>query len=266
MESHIASDRDLAPSAFRKLLDIMAELREKCPWDQQQTMGSLRSLTIEEVFELSDAILEDDMGEIKKELGDLLAHIVLYAIIATEQRAFTITDVIQTLCEKLIYRHPHIYGKKTAKNIQAAAHNWEQQKLKEKGNRSVLGGVPRTLPSLIKAMRIQEKTSRIGFDWPGRKAAWQEVQEKIQVLTQYSGQSGPKPMQKETPQEEFGGLLFSLVNYARLEGINPEEALEKANKKFTKKIQCIEQKVTREGNQIAQLATEELMRYWQEAE
>lgn len=264
MKSHTVPARDQVLSAFRKLLDIMAELREKCPWDQQQTMESLRNLTIEETFELSEAILEDNVEDIKKELGDLLFHIIFYAMVAAEQQAFTIANVIQALCEKLIHRHPHIYGKETAENVQAVTQNWEQQKLQEKGNLSVLGGVPHTLPSLIKAMRIQEKTSRVGFDWLDSKTVWQEVQEKVQVLTQYGSQGVSTATQQEKIQEEFGVLLFSLVNYARLIGVNPEEVLEKTNRKFTKKFQHVEQQVANQGNQITQLATEELMHYWKE--
>jgi len=261
MQSPTELENNKALRAFSQLLVMMGELREKCPWDQRQTMESLRHLTIEETFELSEAILEGDIGDIKKELGDLLLHIVLYTLIATEQRSFTITNVIQALCEKLIHRHPHIYGQEKVENEQAVKQNWEKRKLQEKGNQSVLGGVPHTLPSLIKAMRIQEKVSMIGFGCPDSKSAWQEAQEKIQVLMQKNSQHPPTPTQHKRAQEEFGTLLFSLVNYARFIEINPEEALEKANKKFIQEFQHIEQQVINEGKQITQLSTAELMSY-----
>jgi tetrapyrrole methylase family protein / MazG family protein len=264
MASPTELDNNKALKAFSQLLVIMGELREKCPWDQKQTMESLRYLTIEETSELSEAILEGDMEDIKKELGDLLLHIVLYTLIAAEQRSFTITSVIQALCEKLIYRHQHIYGSEKAEDIQEVKQNWEKRKLQEKGNQSVLGGVPHALPSLIKAMRIQEKVSMIGFGCPNSKTAWQEVQKKIQVLTQQHSQHPSTPMQQKRAQEEFGELLFSLVNYARFIEINPEDALEKANKKFIREFQHIEQQVLKQGKQITQLSTAELMSYGKE--
>jgi tetrapyrrole methylase family protein/MazG family protein len=251
--------------AFSQLLVIMSELREKCPWDQKQTMESLRHLTIEETFELSEAILEGDMEDVKKELGDLLLHIVLYALIASEQHSFTLTQIIQTLCDKLIYRHPHIYSQEKAEDIQAVKQNWEKLKLKEKGNQSVLGGVPQALPSLIKAMRIQEKVSMIGFNLQDRKAVWQKIKKEMQVLTQQHNQDAPTPPHTQKGQEAFGELLFSLVNYARLVEVNSEEALEKANKKFIREFQHMEQQVANEGRQLTQLSTKELMYYWKEA-
>ncbi len=243
----------------------MNELREKCPWDQKQTMESLRHLTIEETFELSEAILEGDMEDVKKELGDLLLHIVLYALIASEQHSFTITQIIQTLCEKLIYRHPHIYSQEKAEDIQAVKQNWVKLKLKEKGNKSVLGGVPQALPSLIKAMRIQEKASMIGCDLQDRKAIWKKIKKEMQVLTQQYSQDAPTPIHKKKDQEAFGALLFSLVSYARSIEVNPEEALEKANKKFIREFQHMEQRIANEGRQITQLSIRELMRYWKDA-
>jgi len=257
MESYPTSNDDREFGALGQLLDIMDELREKCPWDQQQTMESLRHLTIEETFELSEAILEANMENIKKELGDLLLHIVFYAKIAAEQRAFTITQIIQALCEKLIHRHPHIYGQAKAETTQAAQRNWEEQKLQEEKNKSVLGGVPSTLPSLIKAMRIQEKVSRVGFCWPDRDT----TQQKIKTITQPGNQ---QPV--TIPEEEFGELLFLLVNYARLMNINPEEALEKKNKEFIKKFQNVEQKIASRGKQITQLSNKELMSYWEDTQ
>ena len=267
MESPTELDNNKALKAFSRLLVIMGELREKCPWDRKQTMESLRHLTIEETFELSEAILEGEMEDIKKELGDLLLHIVLYALIATEQRFFTITNVIQTLCEKLIYRHPHIYSQEKTEDIQVVNKNWQELKLKEKGNKSVLSGVPQALPSLIKAMRIQEKAGAIGFDPQYRQATWQEIKKAMQVLTQQHSQNAitPTPAQQKMVRETFGELLFSLVGYARLMEVNPEEVLEKANKKFIREFQHMEQQVAKQGKQITQLSTEELVRYWKEA-
>jgi MazG family protein len=267
MESPTELDNNKALKAFSRLLVIMGELREKCPWDRKQTMESLRHLTIEETFELSEAILEGEMEDIKKELGDLLLHIVLYALIATEQRSFTITNVIQTLCEKLIYRHPHIYSQEKTQDIQVVNKNWQELKLKEKGNKSVLSGVPQALPSLIKAMRIQEKAGAIGFDPQYRQATWQEIKKAMQVLTQQHSQNAitPTPAQQKMVRETFGELLFSLVGYSRLMEVNPEEVLEKANKKFIREFQHMEQQVAKQGKQITQLSTEELVRYWKEA-
>ena len=267
MESPTELDNNKALKAFSRLLVIMGELREKCPWDRKQTMESLRHLTIEETFELSEAILEGEMEDIKKELGDLLLHIVLYALIATEQRFFTITNVIQTLCEKLIYRHPHIYSQEKTEDIQVVNKNWQELKLKEKGNKSVLSGVPQALPSLIKAMRIQEKAGAIGFDPQYRQATWQEIKKAMQVLTQQHSQNAitPTPAQQKMVRETFGELLFSLVGYARLMEVNPEEVLEKANKKFIREFQHMEQQVAKQGKQITQLSTEELVHYWKEA-
>ena len=258
MEPHATLDREQALKAWDQLLIIMDELRKKCPWDQQQTMESLRHLTIEETFELSEAILEGNMEDIQKELGDLLLHVVFYTTIATEQRVFTITDVIQGLCKKLIDRHPHIYGQATAENTQVVQQNWEKQKLQEKGNKSVLGGVPHTLPSLIKALRIQEKADRVGFRWPDSNTTQQKIQEHMRTLAQPSNQQSAPAMQ----QKEFGTLLFLLVHYARAKQINPEEALEKANREFIQAFQHMEQQITSQGNQVTQLSTKELMSYW----
>lgn len=258
MESYSTANYDQAFKALGQLLSIMDELREKCPWDQKQTMESLRHLTIEEAFELSEAILEANMEDIQKELGDLLLHIVFYAKIAAEQRAFTITHIIQALCKKLIHRHPHIYGQEKAENIQAVQQNWEKQKLQEEKNKSVLGGVPQTLPGLIKTMRIQEKVSRIGFYWPDSNT----TQHKIQTLIQQGDQKSSTTIQ----ENELGELLFLLVNYARSMNINPEEALEKKNIEFIRKFQRVEQKIASQGKQITQLSTEDLMSYWEKVE
>ena len=259
MESHPDLDNSGALDAFGQLLSIMEELREKCPWDCKQTMESLRHLTLEEAFELSEAILENNTENIKEELGDLLLHIVFYARIAFEQRSFTIAEVIQALCAKLIYRHPHIYGQEKAENEQAVKKNWERLKLEEKGNKSVLGGVPRTLPSLIKAMRIQEKASMVGFDWGSKEEIWKEVQKKMQEIEH---QNVPNSRNLE---DVFGEILFTLVRYAKLVGINAEDALEKANKKFMQIFQHIEQQIAKQGKRTTQLSTRELMSYWQKA-
>ena len=248
--------------AFGRLFCIMGELRENCPWDQKQTMESLRHLTMEETFELSEAILEGNMEEIKKELGDVLLHIVFYARIAAEQHAFTMEEVINSLCEKLIYRHPHIYAKEKVDGVNAVRRNWEQLKLKEKPNCSVLGGVPHSLPSLIKAMRVQEKVSRIGLDWLDGAVVWNEVDKKVRTLRKEMNQEDLTSTQKEEAQKEFGDLLFSLVNYAMHMDINPEEALERANKEFVRKFQALEQEIAQKGEQLTQLSSKELGKYW----
>ena len=265
----MASDKALvhiqAAEAFTRLLAIMAELREKCPWDQEQTMESLRHLALEEAFELSEAVLEGNMQEIKKELGDLLLHIVFYAHIASETQTFTITEVIQTLCDKLIYRHPHIYGQQKAVDSEEVEKNWEKLKLKEGQNKSVLGGVPRSLPSLLKAARIQEKVHRVGFDFQNQEAAWQKVQEEVEKLMQEVEQPSPTPAQQEKIEEEFGDLLFALTSYARFIDVNPENALEQANRKFTKRFQYIEQQLAKKSKQITQLSPQALLSYWEQA-
>ncbi len=263
MDSNKALPQGDSLQAFNRLLAIMDNLREKCPWDQQQTMESLRHLTIEETFELSEAIFQGDMEEVKKELGDLLLHIVFYARIASEIQAFTIKSVIQTLCEKLIYRHPHIYGEAQAKDAQAVRQNWEKLKLKEKGNQSVLNGVPRSLPSLIKAMRIQEKVSTVGFDGQQKEEVWRKVQEAMQALARETHEGVAK--QQERVQQEFGNLLFSLVNYASFIEVNPEEALEKVNRKFIQRFQHLEHQVMQDGKQLTQLSFKEMNNYWKQA-
>ena len=239
----------------------MDHLRTTCPWNQKQTMERLRHLTIEETFELSEAILEGDMESIKKELGDLLLHVVFHALIAAERQSFTITDVIQALCAKLIYRHPHIYDKEQTRDTQEVQQNWEKLKLKEQGNSSVLGGIPNTLPSLIKAMRVQEKASRIGIDWENKEEVWKTIQEAMQA---YKTDPGTTHLQKS--EDKFGDILFALVRYARLIDVNAESALEKANKKFIRNFQHMEQHVAGQGKHITQLSTEELMSYWEKAE
>ncbi|MDN3204228.1 nucleoside triphosphate pyrophosphohydrolase [Algoriphagus sediminis] len=251
--------------AFDRLLTIMDELRAQCPWDKKQTTESLRHLTIEETFELSDAILDGDADEIKKELGDLLLHIVFYAKIGSEEETFDISTIIDSLCEKLIRRHPHIYGNTEAKDEEAVKQNWEKIKLKEKGNKSVLGGVPKSLPALIKAMRIQEKARGVGFDWDEKEQVWEKVEEEMQEFhTEYDGALSEK-VDKEKATEEFGDLLFSLINYSRFIDINPEEALERTNLKFIKRFQYLEQSAKEAGKQISDMTLDEMNVYWNEA-
>ncbi len=252
---------DERAESFLKLLKIMDELREQCPWDKKQTIDSIRHLTIEETFELSDAILKNDLQEIKKELGDILLHIVFYSRIASETKAFTIKEVIDGLCEKLIFRHPHIYGDVKADTDEQVKQNWEQLKQKEKGgNKSVLAGVPNSMPALLKAYRIQEKAKAVGFDWEHPEEVFEKVKEELQEF-----ENEVKQQQAQKAEEEFGDILFSLINYARFLNINPEDALERTNKKFIKRFAYMEQKVKDQGKQIADCKLEELDGYWNEA-
>jgi len=240
--------------AFLRLLKIMDELREKCPWDKVQTLESLRHLTIEETYELSDAILNHDLEGLKKELGDVLLHIVFYAKIASEQPLFDITDVMNTLCEKLIFRHPHVFSDVMAENEQIVKQNWEQLKLKENQNKSVLSGVPTSLPALIKAWRIQQKAHGVGFDWDHKDQVFEKIQEELTEFHQATNQ-----IHKE---EEFGDLLFSLVNYARFINIEPETALEKANRKFMRRFQAMEQVILADNKSLQDLSIQEMDQYW----
>lgn len=246
--------------AFNRLLDIMDELREKCPWDKKQTMETLRHLTIEETYELSDAILENDIQEVKKELGDLLLHIVFYSKIASETDDFTVAEMINGICEKLIVRHPHIYGDVEVKDEEDVKKNWEQIKLKE-GNKSVLGGVPASLPALVKAMRIQEKARGVGFDWEEPAQVWEKVQEEISEFKEKI-EEGASAEEKE---DEFGDVLFSLVNYARFVDINPETALERTNKKFIKRFTHLEAKAKELGKNLSEMTLAEMDVFWNEA-
>ena len=254
--------------AFERLLNIMDELRENCPWDKKQTIESIRHLTIEETYELSDAIMEKDMLNIKKELGDILLHIVFYARIASETKdgttsrntGFNITDIINSLCEKLIFRHPHIFGDVKVENEQQVKENWEKLKLKE-GNKSVLGGVPASLPALIKASRIQEKARAVGFDWDKPEQVWEKVQEEIAEFKHEIDTNSSK----EKMEGEFGDVLFSLINYARFKDINPEDALEKTNKKFIKRFQYLEQEAGKSGKQLSEMTLAEMDVYWNKA-
>ncbi|MEQ1733038.1 MAG: nucleoside triphosphate pyrophosphohydrolase [Bacteroidia bacterium] len=243
--------------AFERILTIMDELRTQCPWDKKQTIESLRNLTIEETYELADAILKNDTQEIKKELGDVLLHIIFYARIASETNDFDIADVINSLCDKLIHRHPHIYSNTKADTVEEVKENWEKLKLKEKGNTSVLGGVPTSLPALIKATRIQEKARAVGFDWNNKADVWAKVQEELQEFVQ---ETDP-----EKQQEEFGDVLFSLVNYARFINISPEDALEKTNRKFIQRFQYIEEQARNANRSIDSLSLQEMEAHWQAA-
>ena len=252
--------------AFDRTLTIMEELREKCPWDKKQTLESLRYLTIEETFELSDAILEKDTTEIKKELGDLALHIVFYAKIASETEDFDIADVFNALCDKLIVRHPHIYGDVIAEDEEAVKRNWEQIKMKEKGgNKTVLSGVPKSLPALIKATRIQEKARSAGFDWEDKTQVWEKVEEELREFKAEFNVTDHKAINKEKAEKEFGDLLFSLINYARFIDINPEDALEKTNKKFTKRFNYLEEESKKDGKELGKMTLAEMDEYWDRA-
>lgn len=240
--------------AFERLLDIMDELREKCPWDRKQTMESLRPNTIEEVYELSDAIMADDLHNVAKELGDVLLHVVFYSKIGDEKGSFDIADVCNLLCDKLVYRHPHVFGDTAVKNVEEVLKNWEQLKQTEKdGNKTVLSGVPASLPSLIKAYRMQDKARAVGFDWEKREEVWAKVKEEIAEF-------------EENPsEEELGDIIFSLVNAARLYDLNPDTALEKTNGKFRRRFGYVEEKAKEQGRNIRELTLEEMDALWNEA-
>ncbi len=246
--------------AFGRLLDIMDELREKCPWDKKQTIDSLRHLTIEEAFELTDAITNNNLNELKKELGDVLLHIVFYARIASETNTFDIADVIHALCDKLIIRHPHIYGDVKAETEEQVKENWEQIKLKE-GNKSVLSGVAKGMPSLIKAMRMQEKAAQVGFDWNTSEEVWAKVNEELNELKQELSEN---PL-SENATKEFGDFMFALVNLARKLKINADDALEKTNQKFLQRFMYIEEMANKEGKKITDLSLAEMDVHWNEA-
>jgi MazG family protein len=247
--------------SFERLLNIMDELREKCPWDQKQTFDSIRPLTIEETYELADAIIKGDVQEIKKELGDVLLHIVFYAKIASETNQFHIGDVIDALINKLIYRHPHVFANTEAKTADDVSNNWEQLKLKEKeGNKSVLGGIPAILPALIKAYRIQDKAKGVGFDWDERSQVWDKVQEEINEL-----KAEVEQQDQDKIEAEFGDVLFSLINAARLFGVNPENALERTNQKFIKRFNYLESKTIQQGKSLRDMTLAEMDVYWNEA-
>lgn len=242
--------------AFERLLTIMDELREKCPWDMKQTLESLRHLSIEEVYELGDAILDGNMEEVKKELGDLFLHLVFYSCIASETEAFDVADVLNSICEKLISRHPHIYADTVVKDEAEVLSNWEKLKLKE-GKKSVLEGVPRSLPAMVKAQRIQDKAKGVGFDWENSDQVWEKVLEELNEFKEAKT--------KEDQEEEFGDLLFSLINYARFKGIHPEDALEKTNKKFIYRFQYLEMESAKDGKKMGEMSLKEMDEYWNRA-
>jgi len=253
-----------ASTAFERLLVIMDTLRTDCPWDRKQTMLSLRHLTIEEMYELADAILENNLPEVKKELGDILLHIVFYAKIAEEKQAFDITEVLNAICDKLINRHPHIYGDIDVNNEEEVKQNWEQIKLKE-GSKSVLGGVPQSLPALVKAYRIQDKVRGVGFDWEEKSQVWEKVEEELNEFKNEFNISGNKEIDREKAEAEFGDLLFSLINYARFMNINPENALERTNKKFIRRFTYLEKRAKEEGKNLQDMSLDEMDVYWNEA-
>ena len=243
--------------AFGRLLKIMDELRAQCPWDKKQTFQSLRNLTIEETYELADAILEEDMEEIKEEIGDIMLHMVFYAKIGDEKGAFDIGDALHAVCEKLINRHPHIYGDVKAETEEDVKKNWEQLKLRE-GKKSVLSGIPNSLPAMVKAYRMQEKTKQVGFEWENAGQVWEKVEEEMSEFKE----TFDKNLPVEKKEEEFGDVLFSLINYARFQGIDPETALEKINRKFKKRFEYIEAHASRE---LTEMSLEEMDALWDEA-
>lgn len=253
------SNRTDQLKAFDRLLTIMDELRDKCPWDQKQTMETLRSLTIEETYELGDAILDQDLKEVKNELGDLLLHIIFYAKIGSETKDFDISDVINSICDKLIHRHPHIYGDVVVEDETEVKQNWENLKLRE-GKTSVLQGVPKSLPALVKASRIQEKVAGVGFDWENSDQVWEKVEEELGEL-----KSEITSKNQEAIEDEFGDVLFSLINYARFLKINPENALERTNKKFIKRFQYLESKAKTLQKSLSEMTLSEMDVYWEEA-
>nr|WP_319398508.1 nucleoside triphosphate pyrophosphohydrolase [uncultured Carboxylicivirga sp.] len=252
---------DLTLVAFKELLEILDELRLKCPWDKEQTNESLRTLTIEETYELADAIIKNDPKLIKKELGDVLLHIVFYAKIGSETNDFTMKDVIDSLNEKLIYRHPHIFGEGSAQNAREVEENWEKLKLKEKdGNKSVLSGVPVSLPAMVKANRIQDKARGVGFDWEHKEQVWDKVHEELDELKVEIAQ-----MDQDKIEAEFGDLIFSIINAARLYGVNPENALERTNRKFIHRFNYLEEKTIKAGIDLKAMSLEEMDIIWNEA-
>ena len=252
-------NREEILAQFSKLLDVMDDLRTQCPWDREQTMESIRSLTIEETFELSDAIIQNDLTEVKKELGDLLLHIVFYAKIGSETQDFDMADVCNSICDKLIHRHPHIYSDVEVKDEEEVKQNWEKLKLKE-GKKSVLEGVPKGLPALVKASRIQDKVKGVGFDWEESHQVWDKVQEELQEL-----QAEIAAGDQDKMEAEFGDVLFSMINYARFLNINPEDALERTNKKFITRFQYLESKAAEMGKPLMDMTLAEMDVFWNEA-
>ncbi len=257
-------NRDEKLKAFDRLLTVMDELRENCPWDKKQTWETLRHLTIEETYELGDAILENDVQEVKKELGDLMLHNVFYARIASEKKQFDMADVLNGICEKLIERHPHVYSDVIADDEETVKANWEKIKLRS-GNKSVLEGVPASLPALVKAIRIQDKARGVGFDWEKKEQVWQKAEEEMaEFKKEFQPENGTPPDTAKV-QSEFGDLLFSLVNYARFIQLDPEEALERTNKKFIKRFQYLERESAKDGKKMGEMSLAEMDVYWERA-
>ena len=247
--------------AFKRLLDIMDRVREGCPWDSTQTIESLRHLTIEETYELSEAILAEDLNEVKKELGDLMLHLVFYSKIGSEKGVFDITDVLNGICDKMVVRHPHIFGNEKVENATQVEQNWEKIKLEREHNRSVLGGVPAGLPSLLKAYRMHQKTAGVGFRWPDAETAWKKVEEEKDELFEEL----KKPNNQENIESEYGDLLFALAAYGIYIGVNPDDALEKTDRKFRQRFGYLEQKAREKGKGVQHLSLEEMIAYWNEA-
>ena len=245
--------------AFERLLNIMDDLREKCPWDQKQTLESLRHLTIEETYELADAITANDMNELKGEIGDLFLHMVFYCKIGEEKNAFNVTEVLNSICDKLVHRHPHVYGDTEVESEEEVKRNWEKLKLKE-GNKSVLEGVPKSLPAIVKAFRIQEKVRGIGFDWDDKSQVWDKVLEEIDEL-----KVEVKKGDTDRIESEFGDVLFALTNYARFVDVNPEDALERTNKRFIKRFQIMENEIRENGLDMTEMSLTEMDVYWEKA-
>jgi len=251
---------DVRLTAFKRLLDIMDDLREKCPWDHKQTLESLRKLTIEETYELADAIVENDLEELKGEIGDIMLHMVFYSKIASEQGAFDITDALNAICDKLVHRHPHIYGDVKVANEEEVKANWEQLKLKE-GKTSVLQGVPKSLPAMVKANRIQEKARGVGFDWDNKEQVWAKVEEELAELKDEVDTKASI----DRIEDELGDVLFSVINYARFIDVDPEMALERTNRKFIKRFQFLENEVKKEGKELNNMTLTEMDAIWSEA-
>jgi XTP/dITP diphosphohydrolase len=256
------TNREETLQSFNRLLDIMDELREKCPWDREQTIKSLRTLTIEETYELADAILDEDLPGISEELGDILLHIVFYAKIGQEKEAFTMKDVIDGINKKLVYRHPHIFGDVTVAGAREVEQNWEKIKLTEQQGKTVLGGIPASLPAMIKAYRIQDKARGVGFDWDHREQVWDKVKEEIgELMTELN----TPDISEERVEAEFGDVIFSLINAARLYQVNPENALERTNLKFIHRFNYLEQETNKLGLNLRDMTVEEMDQYWNEA-
>lgn len=259
--NHI-SDMDERLQAFKRLLDIVDEVRAKCPWDSVQTIESIRHLTIEETYELSEAILANDLPDVKKELGDLMLHIALYAKMGDEKGAFNITDVLDSICEKMIVRHPHIFGNQKVADANEVSQNWEKIKLEKEHNRSVLGGVPESLPALLKAYRMQQKAAGVGFEWSNADDAWDKVEEEKNEL--FAELQSEDDLNKKA-EEEFGDLLFALINFGRMNGLNAEDALEQTNRKFRQRFGFVEQKAREKGVGVHNLSLDEMIQLWTEA-